>query len=215
MVQAQDASQHAAKGNMDCVDAEHTEAPLLGGNSDIIVYLPGWAKTSNSQLAGPGLNVGEVLTAAAPVVEIDVKIPDNYVEGDKVPVKSPHGEVMEVVLPPGAQAGRVMTMRQCPPADLRIKVPQGLKAGQTMFFESSASHQQKIAVKIPKGVGPGETFEVIPPAVMVCVPKGGKAGDSVVFELNGKRCRTTIPESTQLGHFACRIPKPDDQVGLE
>merc|ERR1712137_1185005 len=143
MVQGQEAARHAAKSNIDCVDGEHTEAPLLGGNSDIITYLPGWSKTSNSHLAGPGLNAGEVLTVAAPEVEIDVKIPDNYVEGDKVPVKSPHGEIMEVILPPGAQAGRVMTMRQCPSPDLRIKVPQGLKAGQTMFFESSAQ-QQKI-----------------------------------------------------------------------
>merc|ERR1712050_514813 len=100
------------------------------------------------------------------------------------------------------------TLRVTPPPDLRITVPPGLKAGQTMLFETPGTGGDRIAVKIPAGKSPGETFEVVPPAVMVCVPKDGKPGDVVVFEVDGKRCRTQVPEATQLGHFAVRLPRP-------
>merc|ERR1712187_354791 len=173
--------------------------------------------TANSVIAGPVLNEGEYSAVAAPAVEIKVKVPDNYEPGDKVPVQGPHGEDLEILLPPGAEAGKVMPLRMSPPADLRITVPPGLKAGQTMFFESAGTPPEKIAVKVPQGKGPGDTFDVTPPAVMVCVPQGAKPGDNVVFEINGKRCRTTVPDPANfsLGHFAARMPKPDDQVSLE
>ena len=41
-------------------------------------------------------------------------------------------------------------------------------------------------VKVPENLGPGDTFEVLPPAMMVQVPENAKPGDKIVFWSDAK-----------------------------
>merc|ERR1712217_392813 len=101
-----------------------------------------------------------------------------------------------------------MGMHLRPHPDMKITVPPDAEAGQTLFFEKAEIPGSRIAVKVPKGLCPGDTFEVAPPSVMVLAPEGASAGDMVVFEAKDRWFRARIPETTQLGHFAVRLPKP-------
>merc|ERR1712032_245496 len=127
--------------------------------------------------------------------------------GQQVSVPGPHG-VLQVELPSGAEPGKAVHMRLSPYPDMKITVPPDAEAGQTLFFENSEVPVSRIAVKVPKGLCPGDAFEVTPPSVMVLAPAGASAGDMVVFETKDRSFRARIPEKTQLGHFAVRLPQP-------
>merc|ERR1712217_867328 len=100
-----------------------------------------------------------------------------------------------------------MGMHLRPHPDMKITVPPDAEAGQTLFFENKAVPASRIAVKVPKGLCPGDAFEVAPPSVMVLVPEGASAGDMVVFETKDRWFRARIPETTQLGHSDVRLTK--------
>merc|ERR1719189_3035937 len=115
-------------------------------------------------------------------------------------------------LPEGAAAGKVMRFNLKPVPDMRVEVPQGLKAGSPMTFERPDG--MRIGLTVPPGKGPGDHFEVTPPALMVLVPEEVNAGETVVFCMPapplGQWFKATVPGDLQLGkYFAARLPPPD------
>jgi len=80
-----------------------------------------------------------------------------------------------------------------------------------MTFEKSDG--MRISINVPPGKRPGDFFEVSPPALMVLVPEGVRAGDIVVFSMPappaGQWFKAQVPEDLQLGkYFAARLPPP-------
>jgi len=186
-----------------------SEAPLT---AEVAKPLRGLQATVVSErVLGPSGKAGEFKTVATGAVEFDINVPVDHIDGAKISVPGPHGTI-EVVPPTGAEPGKTVHLRLSPLADFRVTVPSGVSGGQTMFFEGSdklpGTNSSKIAVKVPKDVKPGESFEITPPAVMVLVPKGAKTGETVVFQVKDQWCSAAIPEETECGHFAARLPKP-------
>jgi len=189
-------------------DSDNDEMETL--TSDFATPLSGLTTTVNSECAAsPRAKTGEFETLATPAIQFDINVPDDYTDGQKIPVPGPHGTI-EIVPPSGAKPGETLKFRVKPPSDLRVTVPPKVSAGQTMIFESTDKSPSKISVKVPKGLKPGDVFEITPPSVMVLVPKNANVGDTVLFQAGGKWCRTKIPENIELGHFAARLPKPQD-----
>merc|ERR1712194_703711 len=103
-----------------------------------------------------------------------------------------------------------------PAADLRVEVPKDIREGMYMTF--GREDGARITMTVPKGKVSGDTFEVIPPAAMVCVPENAKAGDVVCFPLPGPPSKqwfsAPVPEELLLGrYFAARLPAPDSAAG--
>merc|ERR1712129_629180 len=120
-------------------------------------------------------------------------------------------------LPEECEPGTTLRYRLKPTAELRVEVPQGAFPGATLTFERPDG--TRIGITVPQGKKPGEFFEVTPPALMVLVPEGVQAGDSVVFFLGppprlgkagvGQWFSADVPKELQLGkYFAARLPPP-------
>lgn len=148
--------------------------------------------------------------------DIEVQVPENWKEGEKVPAQGPHGRVLFDL--PVCEPGTSQKFRLRPAADLRVEVPTGFKEGMSMTFEREDG--TRIAMMVPKGKKSGDTFEVIPPAAMVLVPEDAKAGEIVCFPLPGPPSKqwfsAPVPEELMLGkYFAARLPAPDSVAGHE
>merc|ERR1712232_807723 len=103
--------------------------------------------------------------------------------------------------------------RLAPPHEFRLRVPPGLKPGGSARFQRPDGVD--IAVPVPRNLKPGDTFEVLPPALMVLVPENVKAGEFVVFrntsEPRNTWCRAQVPEGAEPGkYFGARLPVPEN-----
>jgi len=147
--------------------------------------------------------------------DIEVQVPENWSEGEKVLAQGPHGRVL-FELPEGCKPGTKQQFRLRPAADMRVEVPKDLKEGMSMTFEREDG--TRISISVPQGKVSGDTFEVIPPAAMVLVPEDAQAGDVVCFPLPGPPSKqwfsAPVPGELILGkYFAARLPAPDSMAG--
>mmetsp|Transcript_30147 Transcript_30147/g.64166 ORF Transcript_30147/g.64166 Transcript_30147/m.64166 type:complete len:232 (+) Transcript_30147:74-769(+) len=198
--------------NPDQADIE-TGSPLL--DESVMQELAGVRNTVNSertQNPANRLDPSEYQALSTRPIELTVQLGLDFQPGMKVIAQGPHGPI-QLTPPADVKPGSSLTARLAPPPDLRVTVPSGLKAGQEMKFVRSDG--VTIAVPVPKGLGPGDTFDVTPPSLMVKMPEGAKAGDFVVFPHdNGNErewCRAQIPEAHAISHgyFAARLPPPE------
>lgn len=156
---------------------------------------------------------GEPEAMATVPVEFKVNVPSEWVPGQRIAVRGPHGRVW-VDAPPNAEAGASFTHRLGPTPDFKVEVPPGVKPGEQMPYRRSDGVY--INFTVPKGATPGHIFDVTPPVLMVQVPEGCGAGDFVCFKnataTDGDArawCRTRIPNGVEPGaYFAARLPPP-------
>lgn len=151
---------------------------------------------------------------ATPPQDLHVRVPDNYTfqRDQRIPVAFPHGEQL-MTLPPKPKNGD-WTYRLGPKPDFKATIPAGVLAGGKMQFHRKDG--LSIFVPVPKDLGPGDSFFVTPPSLMVHVPERVRAGDLVIFRNQadpkaGKAVwyRARVPEKIRSdGYIAVRLPVP-------
>jgi hypothetical protein len=115
--------------------------------------------------------------------------------------------VLTYPLPQGYQPGDNCTFVLGPKNCMEpLVVPEGKWPGDTITFEGPDGKEAKATV--PKGLQPGDVFEIMPPVVMVQVPHDVLPGDEVIFSIpaeanvqdNSDR-RTYVPKGLQSGMY--------------
>merc|ERR1712232_1442440 len=109
--------------------------------------------------------------------------------------------------------GSECVIRLGPEEVFQVTVPEGASPGDAVTFEATDGRQQ--TVYVPVDAKPGDTFEVVPPAVMVEVPKGSSAGDIVKFNTEqegGMNIERTamVPEGKLPGQLFPVLIEPAD-----
>jgi len=157
---------------------------------------------------------GETVALATPPVMLTVQLPDDYEPGMPVSMEGPHGRI-EVPGPsdPDAKPGSVLHFSLAPSPDFQVEVPEGAGIGAEVRLRRPDGVE--ISVPVPKGLRPGDTFNISPPALMVRVPEGCAPGQRVVFKEPGagesEWCRVVVPEGVVPGgYFAARLPPPSE-----
>lgn len=112
-------------------------------------------------------------------------------------VNGPHGPIM-VELPEDAVPGEQRSWR-LGPVGQKVVVPEGASEGVLIDHEVEGVVRQ---VAVPPGVAPGESFEVVPPALVVMVPQGVQSGDFLEFPgINGEMLKVLAPEGLKAGQY--------------
>jgi len=112
-------------------------------------------------------------------------------------VKGPHGPIM-VELPEDAVPGEERTWRLGPYGQ-QVTVPEGVCEGSQIDCEIDG---RDMKINVPAGKSPGDTFEVVPPALVVMIPKGSQAGDLLEFTgLNGELLKVPAPDGMKPGQY--------------
>eukprot|EP00930_Biecheleria_cincta_P097526 TRINITY_DN89226_c0_g1_i1.p1 TRINITY_DN89226_c0_g1~~TRINITY_DN89226_c0_g1_i1.p1 ORF type:complete len:815 (-),score=125.67 TRINITY_DN89226_c0_g1_i1:191-2605(-) len=182
--------------------------------------LDGSKSTVSCQVLQRDPRPDDIWAFAAPPQDLHVRVPDGYdFQRDQlIPVAFPHGE-QRVKLPPKPKNGD-WTYRLGPKPDFKATIPAGVLPGGKMQFHRKDG--LSIFVPVPKDLGPGDSFFVTPPSLMVRVPERVRSGDLVIFknpaeakaaELGkaGKAVvyRARVPEKIRSdGYFAVRLPVP-------
>lgn len=158
------------------------------------------------------------MALATPPIELVAYLPDDHEPGTAIQMMGPHGPV-SFVPPESIRPGEKVCYRLAPPPEFRIEVPCYASPGTMVEFERSDG--LLVSVMVPPGFGPGDTFDVTPPSVLVRVPDDPLPGDKVIFQIPhdsgfvGRReapwCRATVPFPATAGtYFAVRLPVPDN-----
>jgi hypothetical protein len=163
------------------------------------------------------------MTLATPPIELVAYLPDDHEPGAAIQMMGPHGPV-SFVPPEYIRPGEKVCYRLAPPPEFRIEVPCNASPGSMVEFERSDG--VLISVTVPPGLGPGDTFDVTPPSVLVRVPDDPLPGDQVIFQIpndsgyvgrgEAPLCRATVPFRAMAGsYFAVRLPVPDNLPGTD
>jgi len=129
-----------------------------------------------------------------PPVERQMKLGDNQ---RAVCVNGPHGPIM-VELPQDAQPGEQRSWRLGPMGE-QVTVPEGAEAGSKIDVVVAGDSIQAI---VPPGKKPGDTFEVVPPAVVVMIPQGVEDGDFLEFQsMNSETLKVPAPTGLKPGQY--------------
>uniref|UniRef100_A0A7S1AIW2 Uncharacterized protein n=1 Tax=Noctiluca scintillans TaxID=2966 RepID=A0A7S1AIW2_NOCSC len=125
-------------------------------------------------------------------------VPRDFVPGELITVEGPHGPCC-VPLPLDIQPGQWCSVRLGPNPTHTLVVPEGARRGQSVYFMGPDG---QVEVTIPPGKKPGDTFDVIPPAMMVQVPDGAVPGDQLSFMTSqGEQLLTVVPENHHPGQY--------------
>jgi len=112
-------------------------------------------------------------------------------------VKGPHGPIM-VELPEDAAPGEQRTWRLGPTGQ-QVAVPEGACEGSQIDCEIEG---KMMKINVPIGKLPGETFEVVPPALVVMIPQGSEPGDMLEFVgLHGELLKVPSPDGMKPGQY--------------
>jgi len=201
--------------NSDSSDSEYesgTESPLVNKRK-VVELLPGSHLTLSAQAAEvDGPETGELKALATLPLELTVTLPEDYKPGSAVKAVGPHGEI-PVMPPPDAQPGSKHTFKLGVPPDMKVTVPNNFRKGRPMMFKRSDGLM--VSVDVPEGKGPGDSFTVVPPSLLVKVPDAANPGDVLVFknaEIRDapKWLRVQLPENFSKagssGYVGVRVP---------
>jgi len=125
-----------------------------------------------------GASAGELKAIATPPCEFTAHLPESYKPGEPLIVQGPLG-MIKMEAPPVAQPGASLRFQLAAKPSHRIRVPANGRPGDEAKFVRKDGVE--VTVTVPPGVGPGETFNVSPPALMVKVPEGASPGTTVIF----------------------------------
>jgi len=138
---------------------------------------------------------GVLATKATPPVDLCFICPQDAEPGQLVIVQGPHGK-LRVPIPEGVRPREKVTTPLYPLPEtekITVDVPEHVVTGDVVSFKTKLGELQ---VAVPPGKGPGDTFEVWQPVLLVRVPKGAKSGDSVGFMApDGRQLITVIPDA--------------------
>jgi len=96
-------------------------------------------------------------------------------------------------------------IRLAPQPEFKIEVPPGTYGGADLKFDRDDG--TNLAVTVPKGMRPGDVFEVMPPALMVHVPKAARPGDLVVFPGGAAGAAMAGIPATAAPLWRAKVPK--------
>merc|ERR1719401_88151 len=84
-----------------------------------------------------------------------------------------------------------------------VDVPEMGMPGDTVLF--LGRNGEELHAVIPPGCKPGDKFKVVPPVVMVQVPKGARGGRNVSIKLPNDKERqiVRVPEGCAPGTYFC------------
>jgi len=196
-----------ARDNSDSDSGSEACSPLSSKSAqNVVEELPGCRSTPNAHVVANGPKEGDLETVACPPLELTVTLSEKYKAGQLIGAEGPHGEIS--INHPGAKAGDTLNFKLAPPADMTITIPKDYKKGDKLFFDRCDG--ARVGVGVPSDMGPGDKFDVFPPALMVKVPEGAQPGDSVVFRRDGEKSdwlRAHVPKDLGIeGYFAVRLP---------
>lgn len=151
----------------------------------------------------------------APPQELHFVAPQDCVAGQPVCLLGPHGDPITVPLPEGAVAGRPCSVYLGPKSSFQVVVPEGALPGTSVMFYAGEDNDLLNTI-VPPGKMPGDTMEIIPPVVLIQVPRGCKGGDEVVYTTpQGTPALVQIPEGYSGGHyFATLLPLPPNMASF-
>mmetsp|Transcript_139775 Transcript_139775/g.445980 ORF Transcript_139775/g.445980 Transcript_139775/m.445980 type:complete len:466 (+) Transcript_139775:78-1475(+) len=159
----------------------------------------------------------QLKSVATSPCELEITLPLNYVPGQRVRAKGPHG-FMSAPTPanPKLLPGSRQRVRLAPLPEFRVEVPPGVSPGSELKF--ARKDGTEISVAVPQSATPGSFFDVLPPALMVQVPKSAMPGDLVVFSAEVNFGSGTVtswyraqvpPGFHEEEYFPARIPEPE------
>jgi hypothetical protein len=184
-------------GSVGTVDAEAMPRRHLGESSESM----GFGEDCRIDAAGQR----EFETHALPPCTLEVTLPRDHVPGERVRVKGPRSFI-SLVPPEAAGPSPKQKVRLAPKPEFQIEVPPGTAAGAELKFDRDDG--TSLAVTVPKGLRAGETFEVLPPALMVHMPRLASPGDFVVFSGGvAGAALAGVPPSAAANPWRARIPK--------
>jgi len=210
---------------MDGEEEEEMGQPLLTGANFVrdvqgqnpvhmdcqVVECELWRGQARSPLDG---RVGGYREAwASPPGMLEVYVPEDHKQGERVLMHGPHGKFI-ARLPAEAQPGTTFRYPLKPMPEFRMEVPPGRRPGDTVKFQRSDG--EEIEIDVPEGLAPGDTFDVSPPALIIQVPEEARPGEHVLFLAEGGASmpevgwyRAKVPDRLKLGrYFAAKLPGP-------
>jgi len=170
---------------------------------------------------------GDEFTVMVPALQqrkVKLTVPEGVEAGGSIVFQGPFGYEMKTEIPEGKQPGDIFYVYVSPPppqeqapSSYTLTVPEGSKAGDEIFFQTTTGQQMRAIV--PEGKGAGDTFQVHigPGQVDVTVPEGKSEGDEVEFQgPGGVLVKATIPKGKKPGdQFAVSLLKdPKLSMGL-
>jgi len=144
---------------------------------------------------------------SAPPQELHFVAPLDCTPGQKICLLGPHGDPVTLPLPAGAEPGKPCRICLGPKSTFQVVVPEGASPGSTVVFD--AADGVMLNTVVPSGKMPGDSFDIVPPVVIVQVPHLAKAGDDVTFTLpTGDPGIVEVPAGLSAGdYFAVRLPR--------
>mmetsp|Transcript_57398 Transcript_57398/g.150363 ORF Transcript_57398/g.150363 Transcript_57398/m.150363 type:complete len:257 (+) Transcript_57398:85-855(+) len=165
--------------------------------------------------AADGRRQFETMTMAP--CEFEITLPKNHVPGQRVRVEGPQGFISaRMPTNPDVLPGSRQRVRLAPRPEFRVEVPPGVSPGSELKF--ARKDGTEISVAVPQSATPGSFFDVLPPALMVQVPKSAMPGDLVVFSAEVNFGSGTVtswyraqvpPGFHEEEYFPARIPEPE------
>lgn len=132
--------------------------------------------------------------------ELHFVAPQDCVAGKPVCLLGPHGDPITVPLPEGAEPGKACSVYLGPKSSFKVIVPEGALPGAPLQFTTEDGEMLNTIVQ--PGKKPGDTMEIVPPVVLVQVPKGVKSGDEVTYTTPiGTMAMVQVPEGFAPGHY--------------
>jgi hypothetical protein len=157
--------------------------------------------------------VSPIRTPTAKVLRAHVTLPqdlsfhmpeESEVIEDTLCIEGPHGPFM-IPVPEDAKPGQETTYRLGPDS-VTVVVPEGAEPGSMVLCEVDGEMAQ---FTVPEGKAPGDSFESVPPAIMVLIPDGATHRDFLeVPAPDGRLLTVPMPEGQHPGsYFSLHLPQ--------
>lgn len=151
----------------------------------------------------------------APPQELHFIAPEDCTPGSPVCLSGPHGDPIVVPMPEGAEPGMPCRIYLGPKSTIQVVVPEGASPGSVVLFTCEDDGEMLHTV-VPNGKKPGDTFDIVPPVVIIQVPKGAKEGEEVLYTTpQGTPAVVQIPAGFSPGHyFPTLLPVAKDLAAI-
>lgn len=127
--------------------------------------------------------------------------PQDCTPGNPVCLHGPHGDPIMVPMPEGAQPGKPCSIYLGPKSVFSVVVPEGAFPGSVVIFTMEDDGEMLTTI-VPPGKMPGDSFDIVPPVLLIQVPHGCKGGDEVVYTTPaGAPAVVQVPLGFSAGHY--------------
>jgi len=127
--------------------------------------------------------------------------PQDCTPGNPVCLHGPHGDPIMVPMPEGAEPGKPCSIYLGPKSAFSVVVPEGAFPGSVVIFTMEDDGEMLTTI-VPPGKMPGDSFDIVPPVLLIQVPHGCKGGDEVVYTTPaGTPAVVQVPLGFAAGHY--------------